>query len=56
MGTDKEIKIAKAKECLTKLNSSLKEIMTDNKQKMQAVLKKRDEQKVKDILNELKEM
>ena len=53
---DKEAKIKKAKEYLGNLNSALQEILAENQRQMKAVLKKRDDQKVSDILNELKGM
>ena len=54
--TDKKTKVAKAKEYLDELNNSLTEITTQSKEKMATVLKKNDEKKVSDILNQLKQM
>lgn len=54
--TGKEKNIETAKECLSELNSSLQEIVADSRQKMGDVLKRHEEKKVSDILNELKGM
>ncbi len=52
----KEKNIETAKEYLSELNSSLQEIVADSRQKMGNILKKQEEKKVSDILNELKGM